>query len=68
MGEAQGTDFGLVFDFFEGMLQKILDGLVHNSGLFAETALLDTFDEGGGYWDSGTFVPSTSSAKIRAFR
>jgi phospholipase C len=44
-------------DLFEGMLQKILDGLVHNSGLFADTALFVTFDEGGGYWDSGTFVP-----------
>jgi phospholipase C len=41
----------------EGMLTKILDGLKANPGLFAETALFVTFDEGGGFWDSGTFIP-----------
>ena len=39
------------------MLTKILDGLQNQSGLFAETALFVTFDEGGGFWDSGIFVP-----------
>jgi phospholipase C len=44
-------------DLFEGMLKKVLDGLQANPGLFAETALFVTVDEGGGYWDSGTFQP-----------
>ena len=44
-------------DLLEGMLKKILDGLQNQPGLFAETALFVTFDEGGGLWDSGTFQP-----------
>jgi phospholipase C len=44
-------------DLLEGMLKKILDGLQNQPGLFAETALFVTFDEGGGPWDSGTFQP-----------
>jgi phospholipase C len=42
---------------FEGMIDKILDRLRAHPDLFAETALLITFDEGGGYWDSGFFQP-----------
>jgi phospholipase C len=41
----------------EGMLRKILDTLSMNAGLAAETALFVTFDEGGGVWDSGAFIP-----------
>jgi phospholipase C len=44
-------------DLFEGMLQKILDTLDGNPGLKAETALFITFDEGGGYYDSGFIQP-----------
>jgi phospholipase C len=44
-------------DLLEGMLKKILHGLQNRPGLFAETALFVTFDEGGGFWDSGTFIP-----------
>jgi phospholipase C len=44
-------------DLFEGMLKKILDNLTANPALFNETAFLVTFDEGGGYWDSGIFLP-----------
>jgi phospholipase C len=44
-------------NLFEGMVQKILDSLMANPGLFAHTVLFVTFDEGGGYWDSGTFTP-----------
>jgi phospholipase C len=40
-------------DLFEGMLQKILDTLDANPELKAQTALFVTFDEGGGYYDSG---------------
>jgi len=41
----------------EGMLQKILDTLDRNPPLKAETALFITFDEGGGYYDSGFIQP-----------
>jgi len=44
-------------DLFEGMLQKILDTLDGNPELKAETALFITFDEGGGYYDSGFIQP-----------
>ena len=40
-------------DLFEGMLQKTLDALDANPDLKADTALLVTVDEGGGYYDSG---------------
>jgi phospholipase C len=42
---------------YEGMLQKILDTLDGNPELKAETALIITFDEGGGYYDSGYIQP-----------
>ena len=42
---------------FEGMIDKILDRLRAHPELFAKTAFLITFDEGGGYWDSGFFQP-----------
>jgi len=44
-------------DLFEGMLENIVDKLKAHPELFKDTALLVTVDEGGGYWDSGTFVP-----------
>jgi phospholipase C len=44
-------------DLFEAMLKNILDKLTANQKLFAETAFIVTFDEGGGYWDSGFFQP-----------
>jgi phospholipase C len=44
-------------DLLEGMLQKILDILDANPSLKAETALFITFDEGGGYYDSGFIQP-----------
>jgi phospholipase C len=44
-------------DLYEGMLQKILDTLDGNPELKAETALFITFDEGGGYYDSGFIQP-----------
>jgi len=45
------------FDLFEGMVKKIVDHLKANPGLFAETALFITLDEGGGYYDSGYIQP-----------
>jgi phospholipase C len=44
-------------DLFEGMLQKILDTVDSNPELKAETAIFITFDEGGGYYDSGFIQP-----------
>jgi phospholipase C len=44
-------------DLLEGMIQKILDTLNANPELQAETALFITFDEGGGYYDSGFIQP-----------
>jgi phospholipase C len=44
-------------DLFEAMLQKVLDTLDSNPPLKAETALFITFDEGGGYYDSGSIQP-----------
>jgi phospholipase C len=44
-------------DLYEGMLQKILDTLAQNPKLHAETAVFITFDEGGGYYDSGYIQP-----------
>jgi phospholipase C len=44
-------------DLFEAMLKKILDSLDGNPALKATTALFITFDEGGGYYDSGFIQP-----------
>jgi len=44
-------------DLFEGMTKKIVDLLQANPQLFASTALIITFDEGGGYYDSGYIQP-----------
>jgi phospholipase C len=42
---------------FEGMLRKIIDTLDANSELKEKSALLITFDESGGYYDSGFIQP-----------
>jgi phospholipase C len=44
-------------DLFEGMVKDIVDRLNAHPDLFAETALIITFDEGGGYYDSGYIQP-----------
>jgi phospholipase C len=44
-------------DLFEAMLENIVDKLKAHPELFKETALFVTFDEGGGYWDSGFIQP-----------
>jgi phospholipase C len=40
-------------DLFEAYLQNVLDALEANPKLKAETAVFVTWDEAGGYWDSG---------------
>jgi phospholipase C len=42
---------------FEGFVKKIVDMLKANPTLWAESAILITEDEGGGYWDSGYVQP-----------
>jgi phospholipase C len=44
-------------DLFEAMTENIVDKLKKHPDLFKETALFVTFDEGGGYWDSGFMQP-----------
>jgi phospholipase C len=44
-------------NLFEAMVENILDRLRAHPELFEETAFMITFDEGGGYWDSGFFQP-----------
>ncbi len=44
-------------DLLEGMIKKTVDHLMARPELFADTALIITFDEGGGYYDSGYIQP-----------
>jgi phospholipase C len=44
-------------DLFEAMVEKIMDHLSAKPDLMAETAFIVTFDEGGGYYDSGYIQP-----------
>ncbi|HEV2549255.1 MAG TPA: alkaline phosphatase family protein [Stellaceae bacterium] len=44
-------------DLFEAMVENVLDHLQAKPELFAETALIITMDEGGGYYDSGFIQP-----------
>ena len=44
-------------DLFEGMLKDLLDRLHANPKLARHTAVFITFDEGGGYYDSGYIQP-----------
>jgi phospholipase C len=44
-------------NLFEGFVKKIVDMTKANSALWADTAIFVTFDEGGGYYDSGYVQP-----------
>jgi phospholipase C len=44
-------------DLLESMMTRVLDGLKRHPDLFDDTVFFVTFDEGGGYWDSGVFLP-----------
>jgi phospholipase C len=44
-------------DLFEALVERIYGELQANPKLFEETALFVTFDESGGYWDSGFIQP-----------
>ncbi len=44
-------------DLFEGYSKKIIDAIKAKPELWKDTAIFITFDEGGGYWDSGYVQP-----------
>jgi phospholipase C len=44
-------------NLFEGFVKKIVDGVKANPKLWESTAVIVTFDEGGGYYDSGYIQP-----------
>ena len=44
-------------DLFEGFVKKIVNGVKSNPALWDDTAIFITFDEGGGYYDSGYIQP-----------
>jgi phospholipase C len=44
-------------DLFEAFTKKVIDAVQANPTLAADTAVMITFDEGGGYWDSGYIQP-----------
>jgi len=52
-GLVDGHPASSKLDLFEGFAQKIVDAVQANPKLWASTAIFITFDEGGGYYDSG---------------
>jgi phospholipase C len=52
-GLVDGHPASSKLNLFEGFTQKIVDAVQANPSLWGETAILITFDEGGGYYDSG---------------
>jgi phospholipase C len=44
-------------DLFEGFVKKIVDMVQANPSFWKDTAIFVTFDEGGGYYDSGYVQP-----------
>ena len=44
-------------NLFEAFTRRLLEALEANRALFAESAVFITFDEGGGYYDSGYIQP-----------
>ncbi|MGO8921134.1 MAG: alkaline phosphatase family protein, partial [Stellaceae bacterium] len=56
-GFVDGHPASSKLDLFEGFVKKIVDGVKGRPDLWASTAIFVTFDEGGGYWDSGYVQP-----------
>jgi phospholipase C len=56
-GWTDGHPASSKLDLFEGFVKKIVDGVQANPTLWASTAIIITFDEGGGYYDSGYIQP-----------
>jgi phospholipase C len=56
-GLVDGHPSSSKLDLFEGFSKKIVDLVKRNPQLWKDTAILITFDEGGGYYDSGYVQP-----------
>jgi phospholipase C len=56
-GLVDGHPSSSKLDLFEGFTKKIVDAVKANPGLWKDTAIFVTFDEGGGYYDSGYVQP-----------
>jgi phospholipase C len=56
-GLVDGHPASSKLNLFEGFVKKIVDKVHDNKKLAADTAIFVTFDEGGGYWDSGYVQP-----------
>ena len=56
-GLVDGHPASSKLDLFEGFTKKIVDAVKANPTLWADTAIFITFDEGGGYYDSGFVQP-----------
>ncbi len=56
-GLVDGHPASSKLDLFEGFTKKIVDAVRSNPSLWKDTAILITFDEGGGYYDSGYVQP-----------
>jgi phospholipase C len=56
-GFVDGHPASSKLNLFEGFVKKIVDEVKKNPKLWEETAIMITFDEGGGYYDSGYVQP-----------
>jgi phospholipase C len=56
-GLVDGHPASSKLNLFEGFTKKIVDAVKANPKLWQDTAILITFDEGGGYYDSGYVQP-----------
>jgi phospholipase C len=56
-GTTDGHPQSSKLDLFEAYVRNILNKLAANPGLQASTLVIVTFDEGGGYYDSGFVQP-----------
>jgi phospholipase C len=56
-GLVDGHPASSKLNLFEGFVKKIVDAVQANHTLWKDTAILVTFDEGGGYYDSGYIQP-----------
>jgi phospholipase C len=56
-GLVDGHPASSKLNLFEGFTKKIVNEVKANSALWKDTAIFVTFDEGGGYYDSGYVQP-----------
>jgi phospholipase C len=56
-GWVDGHPASSKLNLFEGFVKKIVDRVKNHPYLWADTAIMITFDEGGGYYDSGYVQP-----------